>query len=86
MPPKLSLLAGLKIPCPEGGAILLTSICLCLSDGEEGGDCDGLSRETSFLRAIRLGVCVIGLSGGVAYKSSFMELWEGESVRLEALV
>lgn len=73
-PPKLSLLAGLKIPCPEGGTILLTSICLCLIDGEVGGEWVGLSPEMSFFSVILLEVALIGLSGGVENRSSLMEL------------
>lgn len=46
----------------------------------------GLSPEMSFFSVILLEVAVIGLSGGVANRSSLMELYEGESVKLTARV
>lgn len=46
----------------------------------------GLSLGISFLRAILLGLGVIGLSGGVAKRSSLTGWKEGVSVRLTALV
>lgn len=46
----------------------------------------GLSLGISFLRAILLGLGVIGLSGGVAKRSSLTGWKEGMSVRLTALV